>query len=128
MATKKIPFEFVLERLMPLNPLVKPMFGCHAVYVGDKIMLILRLREDHPESNGVWIATSEVHHESLKRLFIDMMSIGVLSNNGKATDWQMIPYESDEFEKDVNAVCDLILKSDPRVGRVPKARKRKTAK
>ena len=39
-----IPFEFVLECLYSTSPVVKPMFGCHAVYIDKKIVFILRDR------------------------------------------------------------------------------------
>jgi hypothetical protein len=39
---KKVPYEFVLEALADLSPWTRPMFGCLAIYVGDKIELILR--------------------------------------------------------------------------------------
>ena len=48
---KKIPFEFVLDHLLPLEPVVKPMFGSHAVYTGGQIVIILRNKKDHLEDN-----------------------------------------------------------------------------
>ena len=55
---KPIPFEFILDYLYPIVPVVKPMFGCYALYAGEKIILIVRERKDHIEDNGVWLATS----------------------------------------------------------------------
>jgi hypothetical protein len=37
---KPVPHAFVLEALAPLSPYTRPMFGCLAVYVKDKIVLI----------------------------------------------------------------------------------------
>ena len=56
----------------------RPMFGCLAVYVEDKIVLILRDKRDKTADNGVWLATTEEHHESLRREFPMMRSIQVL--------------------------------------------------
>lgn len=53
-----IPFEFFLENLSRLDFTLKVFFGCHAVYVGDKIVFTLRKKAAHPRDNGVWIATS----------------------------------------------------------------------
>lgn len=53
-----IPFEFVLDELHSLEPHTRPMFGCTSVYVGLKIMLILRDKPDTPKDNGVWLATT----------------------------------------------------------------------
>jgi len=53
---KPIPHAFVLEAISKLSPYTRPMFGCLAVYVKDKIVLILR---DKPTAdNGVWLATT----------------------------------------------------------------------
>jgi hypothetical protein len=42
------------------------------------------------------------------------------------TAWQNIPSEADDFEETVLRVCELILHGDPRIGKVPKPRKKKT--
>jgi hypothetical protein len=120
---KTIPFDFVLEQLYSVAPVVKPMFGCHAVYVKEKIVLMLRNKEDFPDDNGVWIATTTEHHESLRRNFPSMRSIGMFE--GKITGWQNLPYEAGDFEESVIEACDLILKKDIRIGKVPKPRKKK---
>lgn len=43
---KSIPFNFVIENLFVLNPIVKAMFGAYAIYVDNKIVLILRDKKD----------------------------------------------------------------------------------
>ena len=123
---KNIPFPFVLDALLPLEPSVRPLFGCHAVYIGEKIMLVLRNRVDHTDANGVWIATSREHHASLKKEMPTMCSVYILSDGKAETNWQMIPLSADDFEVSVIRACELILAADPRIGRIPKARKRKT--
>jgi hypothetical protein len=120
--TKIIPFQFVLEKLNRIDPIVKPMFGCHAVYVREKIVLILRQKENAESDNGVWIATSHEHHASLKKDFPSLRSIQVFGENGG---WQIIPEDADDFEESVFRVCELILKNDPRLGKIPKAKKKK---
>lgn len=120
-----IPFDFILEHLFSVNPIVKPMFGCHGVYVGDKIMLILRnKKESHEEDNGVWISTRNEHHDSLRKIFPSMRSIYLLGNG--ETNWQNIPAEADDFEESALKICELILKNDPRIGNIPKSRKAKS--
>jgi hypothetical protein len=121
----KIPFEFVLEALLPLNPRVNPMFGAFAVYVGEKIVLALRNKEDHQEANGVWIATRSEYHSSLKKIFPSMRSIYLLSDGKAETQWQMLPLDADDFESSALKVCELILRGDERIGRIPKPKKRK---
>jgi hypothetical protein len=125
MPNKKIPFEFVLEALLPLNPRVNPMFGAFAVYVGEKIMLALRNKDAHEEANGVWIATKSEHHASLKKDFPSMRSIYLLSDGKAETQWQMLPFDADDFESSALKACELILRGDERIGRIPKPRKKK---
>jgi hypothetical protein len=124
--TRKIPFPFILDRLHALDPVVKPMFGSYAVYVREKIMFVLREREDHEDANGIWIATSKEHHASLKKEFPSLQSIYILSNGKNETGWQMIPANADDFESSADHACDLIIKGDTRIGKIPKARKKKT--
>lgn len=128
MALKKnIPFDFVFEYLEPLRYSVKPFFGCFGVYVGEKIMLILRDKKDNPEVNGVWIATSHQHHESLKQLFPSMCSVSILNNGIGETAWQMIPVSASGFESSVLEICTLIRRGDQRIGNIPKKKKKRNA-
>jgi hypothetical protein len=119
---KKIPFDFVLEKLHSLEPEVKMMFGCYAVYIGEKIMLILRQRENHTEDNGIWIATLPQHHDSLKEK-LPLRSIAVFGPG--ETGWQLLPEDENEFEQKAIEICELILNNDERIGKIPKKKKRK---
>lgn len=120
---KAIPHEFVLDALEALSPATRPMFGCVAVYVEDKIVLALRDKPDKTAAdNGVWLATSKEHHESLSREFPNMRSIQVLGKG--VTGWQILPADAPDFEEAALRACELIVKRDPRIGKVPKARRR----
>jgi hypothetical protein len=119
-ARKGRPHEFVLEALAPLSPETRPMFGCLAVYVEDRIVFILRDRGEHAADNGVWLATTHEHHESLRRLFPNMRSVGVLGRN--VTAWQVLPADAPDFEEAALRACDLVLAGDRRIGKVPGAR------
>lgn len=121
-----IPFNFVLEHLYSLNPVTQPMFGCHAIYVDDKIMLIVRQKENHREDNGIWIATKAEHHATLKKIFPSMRSIQVLGNG--VTNWQILPEDADDFEESALTLCKLIVKNDQRIGNVPKRKNKKVKK
>ena len=122
-AKKTIPFEFVLENLSRIDVTVKAFFGCHSIYVGDKILLTLRNKKEHTEDNGVWIATEAEHHASLQKLFPNMRSIKVFG--GPSSNWQILPADADDFEESVILVCELILKRDARIGKIPKKKKAK---
>lgn len=121
---KKVAFDFVLEELYSLEPTVKPMFGSHAVYVRDKIVLILRCRESYEFDNGVWLATSREHHASLKKDFPGMRSIALFG--GAESEWQNLSADNESFEEAVMKACTFILRGDPRIGKIPKRRGKKT--
>ena len=93
-----------------------------------KIVLILRQRTDHPETNGVWIPTSVEHHESLKKDFPSLCSVSIFADEGGVSTWQMLPADCDDFESSVIKVCEFINHADPRIGRIPKPRKSKKKK
>jgi hypothetical protein len=123
---KVVPYEFVLEALAPLGPRTRPMFGCLAVYLLDKIVLILRDKPSSTADNGVWLATTPRHHESLRRDFPNMRSLGVL---GKAvTGWQVLPADAPDFERAALRACELVAAGDPRIGKVPKPRRSSTTR
>ena len=118
---KPIPFEFVLDALSPLEPRTNPMFGCLAIYVGPKIMLILRDKGDAHPDTGVWLATTVEHHESLRRDFPHMRSISVFGKD--VTGWQVLPAGAPDFEEAALRAVDLVIARDPRIGKIPKTKK-----
>jgi len=124
---KPVPHEFVLDALAPLSPRTHPMFGCLAIYVHDKvqekIVLILRDKDKPGQTadNGVWLATTEEHHQSLRRDFPNMRSIKVLGK--KVTGWQVLPSDAKDFEEAALRACEFVLARDPRIGKVPGARR-----
>jgi hypothetical protein len=118
---KSIPFEFVLDALSPVEPVTRPMFGCLAIYVGRKIVLILRDKGGEQPDNGVWLATTIEHHDSLRIEFPNMRSIGVLGQ--AVTGWQVLPCDATDFEEAALRACELVLARDPRIGKVPKSKK-----
>jgi hypothetical protein len=126
---KTVPHEFVLDAISPLSPLTRPMFGCLAVYVREKIVFILQDKQDYVEDNGLWLATAKEHHESLRREFPSMRSIQALGSG--VTNWQVLPVESSDFEEAALRACALIAADDPRIGKVPgtkRASKKKALK
>ncbi len=118
---KRVPHEFVLDAIASLSPYTRPMFGCLAIYVADKIVLILRDKPDNTQDNGVWLATTEEHHASLRRDFPNLRSIAVLGK--PVTGWQVLPADAPDFEEAALRACELVLAGDPRIGKVPGSRK-----
>src|SRR5574338_947973 len=119
---KAAPYQFVLDALAELDPFTRPMFGCLAIYVGDKIVLILRDRPVHPEDNGVWLATTRDHHDSLRREFPSTRTITLLG--GSVTNWQVLPASAPDFEQSALHACELVIGGDPRIGRIPGSKRR----
>ena len=111
----------MLEQLDPADPVIRPMFGCYAIYVRGRLVLILRQRDQHQHDNGVWLATTEQYHKELKIVFPCMRSIRLL---GQKTAWQNLPANADDFETSVIKACEMILRNDPRIGKVIKPKRR----
>ncbi len=118
---KPVPHAFVLDAIAARSPETRSLFGCQAVYVEDKIVLILRDKRDRTEDNGVWLATTEEHHQSLRREFPNMRSIRLLGK--EVTGWQVLPSDAPDFEEAALRACGLVLAGDPRIGKIPGARK-----
>ncbi|HVO48437.1 MAG TPA: hypothetical protein VMT29_19125 [Steroidobacteraceae bacterium] len=118
---KPVPHEFVLDALAPLSPTTRPMFGCLAVYVEDRIVLILRDKPGDRADNGIWLATAVEHHASLRQEFPRMRSIRVFDK--EVTSWQVLPASAADFEEQARHACRLVLARDPRIGKVPKRRR-----
>src|SRR5438874_1234200 len=110
------PFDFVFDYL-PANIIVKKMFGMHYIYLGKKIMLILRRRDNEPDLNGIWVATSKKYHESLKA---DLPELGAffVNNDERHGNWLLLQDDEDDFEGAAIAICELISHGDPRIGNV----------
>lgn len=122
-ARKRPPFGFVLDALAPLGPSTRSMFGCTAVYLGEKIVLALRDKGD--ADSGVWIATDRAHHPALRDELPSLRRIEVFGPG--ESHWRMLPADHPRFEDDALRVCALLRAGDPRIGRVPAPRKRPAA-
>ena len=121
---QKPPHAFVLEALTPLNPEVRRMFSGFAVYLGARIVCMLRDHEKSPQDNGVWLVLSESTDPAdteLRREFPSIRTIELLG--GKIGHWLLIPSDGPDFETEALHVCDLLLRRDPRLGRIPKSRR-----
>jgi hypothetical protein len=119
---KAAPHNFVLHAIASASPETRQMFGCLAVYVEGKIVFILRDKlGDAAADNGVWLATTEEHHEGLRRDFPNMRSIQVFRK--KVTGWQVLPANAPDFEESALKACQFVLAHDPRIGKIPGARR-----
>jgi hypothetical protein len=123
---KAVPHAFVLDALAELEPRTNPMFGCLALYVGEKIVFVLRDKAPADADNGVWLATTVEHHASLHREFPSMRSIEVFGK--PVTGWQVLPASAPDFEEAALRACELVIARDPRIGKVPKKKNSRRTK
>lgn len=118
------PHAFVLDALAPLNPEVRRMFSGFAVYLGDRIVCMLRDHLKSPRDNGVWLVLSDGTDPAdpkLRRDFPSLRPIELIGN--KIHHWLLIPSDSPTFESEALHACDLMLRHDPRLGRIPASRR-----
>jgi hypothetical protein len=123
---RKPPHSFVLEALDALNLEVRRMFSGFAVYEGDRLILMLRDNAKSPRDNGVWLVLSEgtdPADRALRRELPSLRRIELLGN--KIGHWLVIPSDSPNFETESLHACDLLLRHDPRLGRIPESRRRR---
>ena len=100
------------------------MFSGFAVYVGDRIVLMLRDSAKSVEDNGVWLILSEGADPvdpRLRREFPSLRRIELLGD--KIGHWLLIPSDSPDFESEALHACDLLLRHDARLGRIPQSRR-----
>lgn len=100
------------------------MFSGFAVYVGDLLICMLRDSPKSPQDNGVWLVLSEgvdPADPGLHREFPSLRSIELLGN--KIGHWLLIPSDGPEFEAEAMHACELLLRRDSRIGRIPKSRR-----
>ena len=120
----KPPHVFVIDALESLNPEVRRMFSGFAVYVGDVLICMLREHQKSPRDNGVWLVLSEGADPAdpgLRREFPSIRRIELL--HGKISHWLVIPSDGPGFETEALHACDLLLRHDPRFGRIPQSRR-----
>ena len=126
---RSVPYPFIVEALAPLDPEIRPMFSGFAVYVGEKIVLMLRDSSKQPKDNGAWLVFSEranLADPGIQRDFPSLRLIDLL--RGKIAHWRLIPADSPTFESEALHACELLLKHDVRFGRIPQSRQTRSTK
>ncbi len=126
----KTRFPFIIEELenSRLSPRlqVRPMFGSYAVYIEDKIVFILRKKGDAKtiRDDGMWVASSPEHNESLVRDFPELRPIELFQDRGRRgfTGWLNLPDGEEMFEERAISICQLVINEDPRIGKHPQER------
>ena len=123
---KPVPFDFVLDRLASLSPHTKPMFGCVAVYVGERIVMVLRDKGAADRDNGVWLVCEAEHEAEVLRAFPRLEVIEIFA--GRVRGWHKLSSRSPEFEDDVLRACECIRTGEVPLGKVPGRRAKRPAR
>ena len=114
---KRLPQEFVLDAVAEVCPTTRAMFGALAVYVGEKIVFLLRDRPTDPQANGVWLA---IPTEFQENLHADFPNAGPVRIMGKEiSGWRLLAVDAEDFEASALHACELVVRNDPRIGKVP---------
>lgn len=142
---KKPPYEFILDELSGLDVQTRRMFGCTAVYVGEKIMFVM-YKPEHKEKSengrssnqvssdsgvlvqdiGIWVCIPNEHTLLMKKEFSQLRGVSFFADENSA--WQCLPEECEDFESLALKFCSMIKRGDPRIGRLPKPKKKKPVK
>jgi hypothetical protein len=123
MNQKNIPCDFVFDYLMPLEVTVKPMFGVWAIYVDKKNYACSKATKRF-SGNKRRMDCPPRSITKFKKGIAFVMLISNNSNRLKETEWQLLPDDTDEFEVSARKACDLIKRTDHRIGRIPLPRQK----
>ena len=114
-----IAHDFILDFLYPLPVRIKKMFGNHAIYVDEKIVLATRHHPIKAVDNGIWIATKIIYHSDLKERFPTLQNIETYA----IKTWLLLPEDSLFFEERAQKIVELIKQNSNLIGNIPSSRK-----
>ena len=100
--------------------LQKKMFGCEALCLDDRQMLVLAAKKE--PWNGLLVCTNREHQESLTRDFPSLGPHAVLKK------WLYISQTHADFEEVSQKLVKLALRRDPRIGVETQTRKKRDQK
>lgn len=122
-AKKQSAFQFVLDELGPVRPVVRRVFGLTHVYLGEVLLLSLRESARQPQYNGVWLYTRAECVESLRGEFPQLPRRYFWKSRKSGSGWVILASGVEDFEEYAYRACELILRGDRRVGRVTRRAK-----
>jgi hypothetical protein len=106
------PLAWVIEPLASEASLVvRPMFGCRAVYVSGRMVLVLAASEE--PWRGVLVPTERAHHAAL------IADCPALRPHLVLPKWLYLPEAAASFERDAAWLVARVRAGDPRVGIEP---------
>jgi hypothetical protein len=98
---------------------LRSMFGAKAAYLGGKLMLCFTASEE--PWRGVLVCTEREHHASLRAEFPALIPHSILPK------WLYLPEASSAFDRIAERLVALARQRDPRLGIIPKPRRKKSS-
>lgn len=119
---KQHPFQWVLEPMEDEPSFIgRPMFGCRAVYLHGRLVLVLCSGKE--PWNGLLVPTDHQFHDDIRKDFEGVVRHPVLKK------WLYLPEAYEDFETAASNIVEAIRSNDLRFGVEPKekgVRKRET--
>lgn len=118
----KSPYYWVADPLLEHETVVeRAMFGCDALYLHGKLMLVLAPGKEEPWK-GILVPTFREYHDSLIAEFPELEPHEVL---GK---WLYLSEAAEQFDDTAERLARVILRNDPRIGVEPELKKKRPTK
>ncbi|MBI5382249.1 MAG: hypothetical protein HZA31_10150 [Opitutae bacterium] len=112
------PYQWLWEPLEADAAFVlRPMFGCRAAYLAGKIVLCFAAQEE--PWRGVLVCTDQARQAALIAEFPALAPHPILPK------WLYLPESAAGFERTAARLVALARQRDPRIGVVPKPKRRK---
>jgi len=112
---KQHPLLWVVDPLMEEpSYLEKSMFGCLAIYLHGKLMLVLASGEE--PWDGLLVPTEHQFHDAIQKEFRDVVQHSVLKK------WLYLPEATEDFETVASDIVEAVRMNDQRFGVEPKER------
>lgn len=121
---KRPPYDFILEELGDIVTSIKPMFGAYGIYRDHQILMILRKKEKFDNDTGMWLGVVDGCVPDIQKDIPELRDLEMFGTGPTA--WQVLGEDISNFEEVAIQICDLIKRRDPRIGRTPKARLKKS--
>ena len=119
---RTIPYFYLVEPLLDHPTLIQAsMFGCDVLYLHGRLQIVLPSGLER-DWRGVLFPCEREAHASL------LGDYPQLRPHAELRKWLYIEEEHDDFEQSVTKLVYLILGDDPRLGIVPKDKKRRKTK
>lgn len=99
---------------------LRSMFGAKAVYLSGRLMLCFCAREE--PWRGALVCTDQARHVALTAEFPELIPHPILPK------WLYLPESANSFESAAARLVALARQRDPRLGVVPKPRKKRTSR